>query len=189
MTRSLDRYVDRSAQLVAERGEPDWLSQVPEGRDLSRGELTRIAEAVGRDRGTWLRLVRRDRTRRYYAQLHRDPHLDVWLLCWTDDQDTGLHDHDVSAGAVHVCEGELVEERLEFRDGAFSRVAVEHGEGSTFDFDASHVHCIRHPGGPRLAASIHVYSPALCRMGYYEIDADSVLRRVSVSYAEELAAV
>jgi hypothetical protein len=190
MTISLDRYAGRKArQLLPPEGGSGWLSQVPDGRDLSRDELNRIARSVALDRGAWSDLVRRDSMRRHYAQLHRDPHLDVWLLCWTDDQDTGLHDHDVSAGAVHVCEGRLVEERLELRDGAFSRVAVDRAKGSTFDFDASHVHCIRHSGGPGLAVSIHVYSPALWRMGYYEIGGDSVLRRVSVSYAEEPAAV
>jgi hypothetical protein len=174
---------------LRQRGEPRWLSQVPENRDLSSDELSRTVRAVARESGSWSHLVRRDTAKRHYVQLHRDPHLDVWLLCWTEDQDTGLHDHDVSAGAVHVCEGGLVEERLEFRHGTFSRSAVERPAGSTFAFDASHVHCIRHPGGPQVAISIHVYSPALWRMGYYEIDGDGVLRRLSVSYAEELAAV
>jgi hypothetical protein len=33
-----------------------------------------------------------------------------------------------------------------------------------------------------------VYSPALWRMGYYEIGDSGLLQRVSVSYAEEIAA-
>jgi Cysteine dioxygenase type I len=177
-----------SAEALLPGNDRPWLEHVPEGRDLDREELHRLAVAVAGERGTWAHLVRRDANRRHYVQLHRDPHLDVWLLCWTDEQDTGLHDHDLSAGAVHVCEGELVEERLELRAGVFTRVAVPRHAGATFDFDASHVHCLRHSGDSRLAVSIHVYSPALWRMGYYEIGDDSVLRRVSVSYAEELRA-
>jgi Cysteine dioxygenase type I len=180
--------VEASPRTGTEGRRQPWLEHAPEGRDLGREELRRLAVAIAEQRHTWADLVRRDASRRYYAQLHRDPHLDVWLLCWTVDQDTGLHDHDLSSGAVHVCEGELVEERLELRSGALTRTALPRREGETFDFDASHVHCLRHSGGPGLAVSIHVYSPALWRMGYYEIGDDSVLRRVSVSYAEELRA-
>ena len=168
--------------------DPHWLAGVPENRDLDRTELRRLARAVAADRQAWSHLVRRGTSRRHFVQLHRDPHLDVWLLCWTDDQETGLHDHDLSSGAVYVCQGALVEERLELCDGAFTRAKVRRPQGSTFDFDASHVHCLRHPGGPGLAVSVHVYSPALWRMGYYEIGEDSALRRISVSYAEELRA-
>ena len=44
--------------------------------------------------------------------LHRDAHVDVWLLCWTPRNDTGWHDHDISSGAVAVVEGCLVEHNL-----------------------------------------------------------------------------
>ena len=100
-----------------------------------------------------------------------------------------MHDHDLSSGAVHVCGGDLVEDRLEVRDGALRRTSVTRAEGTTFDFDSSHVHCLRHAQGSPPAVSIHVYSPALSRMGYYDFDGNGLLRRVSVSYAEELSLV
>ena len=43
---------------------------------------------------------------RCYAELLRDDDVAVWLICWMDDQDTGFHDHDVSAGAVAVVVGQ-----------------------------------------------------------------------------------
>ena len=43
-----------------------------------------------------------------------------------------------------------------------------------------------HAGGPP-ATSIHVYSPALWRMGYYE-PGDAGLRRTPITYADEMAA-
>ena len=47
---------------------------------------------------------------------------------------------------------------------------------------------MRHAGpADNPATSIHVYSPALWRMGYYETDPSGLLRRVSITYAEELA--
>jgi predicted metal-dependent enzyme (double-stranded beta helix superfamily) len=178
--------VERSEAATAGAGEPGWLTGVPDGRDLERQELRHLVSTIAHEPETWSHLVRVDGSDRYFVQLHRDPHLDVWLICWTGGQETGFHDHDLSSGAVHVCEGQLVEERLELRDGAFLRASVGRGRGTTFDFDASHVHSLRHAGGPELAVSIHVYSPALWRMGYYEVGSDSVLRRLSVSYAEEL---
>jgi Cysteine dioxygenase type I len=179
-----------SAEILPRFSHPDhaWLSSLPDGRDLERAELRALAVAVSEDRTSWQPLVRHDTAQRHYVQLHRDLHVDVWLICWTNQQETGLHDHDVSSGAVHVCAGDLVEDRLELRDGLLHRASVERPEGTTFDFDSSHVHCVRHPEGQAPAVSIHVYSPPLWRMGYYETGESGLLRRSSVSYAEETAA-
>ena len=74
--------------------------------------------------------MRHDPTRRHYEELVRDAHLSVWLINWTDAQDTGFHDHDVSAGAVAVVQGRVVEERL--RVGAPpSRAEFGPGQAST----------------------------------------------------------
>jgi len=171
-------YADASA-FVAKRG--------PSGRDLTRLELRDTAAALGRERLLWTEHVRHDQERRHYTQLYRDPHIDIWLICWANQQDTGYHDHDLSAGAVHIVEGELVEDRFEFDHSGLREASATHLSGSTFDFDASHVHRLRHHRGPA-ATSIHVYSPALWRMGYYEPDPSGLLRRTSITYAEELAA-
>jgi Cysteine dioxygenase type I. len=79
-------------------------------------------------------------------------------------------------------------DRFELTDLGLHAGEIAHRAGSTFDFDASHVHRLRHPEGSGPAVSIHVYSPALWRMGYYDADARGLLRRTSVSYAEETAA-
>jgi hypothetical protein len=44
---------------------------------------------------------------------------------------------------------------------------------------------VSHAGGEP-AVTIHAYSPPLWRMGAYEVLASGVLRRWSLSYAEEL---
>lgn len=170
------------------KSEPAWLNGLPTGRDLNRAELRTLALAVARDQASWRPFVRHDGGERHCVQLHRDLHVDVWLICWTNQQETGLHDHDISSGAVHVCAGDLVEDRLELRDGTFQRLSITRPEASTFDFDSSHVHCVRHPDGRPPAISVHVYSPALWRMGYYDVNPSGLLRRTSVIYAEETAA-
>ena len=105
----------------------------------------------------------------------------MWLLCWTPVNDTGWHDHDISSGAVAVVAGELVENNL--RVGSPSR-ETRVGAGESFSFGPDHIHRLN--GAERGTVSVHAYSPPLWRMGQYAVDDDGVLRRVSLSYADEL---
>jgi predicted metal-dependent enzyme (double-stranded beta helix superfamily) len=118
---------------------------------------------------------------RHYACVHRDSHVDVWLLCWTPGDDTGWHDHDVSSGAVAVVQGCLVERNLAV--GAHS-VDTDVAAGRVYSFGPDHIH--RLSGRDAASVSIHAYSPPLWRMGQYAVGATGVLRRVSLSYADEL---
>jgi len=120
------------------------------------------------------------------VQLHRDPSVDIWLICWDAAQETGLHDHDRSSGAVRVVEGTLLEDFFAGRDGGIALETRPHRGGSLFSFDASYIHDVRHDGGPP-ATSIHAYSPALWRMGHYAIGPQG-LGRISLTYVEEIAA-
>jgi hypothetical protein len=163
-----------------------WIVQrIPKDEDLSRPALAELALELGREPLLWRHLVRFDPEERVFAELYRDVHLDVWLLCWLNQQDTGFHDHDLSSGAVYVPEGEHAEDRLLFSDGGIREESRSRAAGSVFDFDAARIHCMRHPGGAP-AVSIHLYSPALWRMGYYDFDGDSNLCRTSVTYADEM---
>jgi len=166
----------------------DWIHErVPAGENLTRQQLSVLAVAVGGEARFWKEHVRHDPQTRHFVQLYRDVNVDVWLICWLDAQDTGYHDHDLSSGAVFVCQGSLSEDYF-YRDAAGwidvrtrTRVA-----GDVFDFDGASIHGMRHAGGPP-ATSLHVYSPALWRMGYYE-PGEGGLRRMSITYADEMAA-
>ena len=75
--------------------------------------------------------------------------------------DGRINDHDRSSGAVRVVEGALLEDVLAPEAGGrIGLQTVEHRAGGGFSFDATHIHDVRHDGGPA-ATSIHVYSPAL----------------------------
>ena len=151
------------------------------GRDLDEVELQELVATVAADPSRWAPLVGFDAERRVYASLHRDAHVDVWLLCWTPENDTGWHDHDISSGAVAVVSGTLVEHRLRLEGGG-SATTVEAGQ--VFSFGPDHIH--RLTGAAPGSVSVHAYSPPLWRMGQYAVGADGVLRRQSVSYADEL---
>lgn len=163
-----------------------WIAgQIPPGRDLTIPELVELATAIGERRELWQELVRHDPGQRVYAELYRDVHLDVWLCCWDVHQDTGFHDHDLSAGAVYVADGELVEDRLVAAGKRIEFQSVTRATGTVFSFDAARIHCMRHPGGVP-AVSVHCYSPALWRMGYYTFDEDGNFCREAHTYADEM---
>ena len=167
----------------------DWVHErIPADVDLDRPTLSRLVVDLAGEPQFWKSLVQHDPNTRYFFQLYRDPHLDLWLICWLDAQDTGYHDHDLSSGAVYVCEGTLHEDHFERdQDGWIREMTREHRAGSVFDFDSSYIHGVRHAGGPP-ATSLHAYSPALWRMGHYELgQSTGALGRVSITYAEELA--
>ncbi len=49
---------------------------------------------------------------RVYAQIWDDDEVNAWVICWSEDQDTGFHDHDDSAAAISVVSGRVREDRL-----------------------------------------------------------------------------
>jgi hypothetical protein len=159
------------------------LDRLP-GRDLDETELRELVASIAARPELWQSLVSFDDGERVYASLYRDMHVDVWLICWTPENDTGWHDHDISSGAVAVASGELVEHNLVLSAGA---VETRVGEGRAFAFGPDHIHRLtgRAPG----SVSVHAYSPPLWRMGQYAVGEAGVLRRISVSYADELRPV
>jgi len=157
----------------------------PTGHDLSNEQLRNVAAQVAARPRLWSEHIHHDPTQRTYKQLLRDEHLDLWLICWSHDHDTGFHDHDLSAGAVAVVAGSVREERLVLGrpvDAPISRIATA---GSSFDFGASDIHRVLH-AGTEPAVTIHAYSPPLVRMGSYTVENSGQLRRHAVSYEEEL---
>jgi Cysteine dioxygenase type I len=160
------------------------LDRLP-GRSLDRRELLDLARHVAGHPELWQEQVAFDDDHRHYVSLHRDAHVDVWVLCWTPSNDTGWHDHDVSSGAVTVVRGEVVEHNLALgTDCLRTTVAAGHG----FSFGPDHIHRMtgQAPQDGAGSVSIHAYSPPLWRMGQYSISSTGVLRRSSVSYADEL---
>ena len=169
-----------SLAIADPTGPTDW-DHLPD-RDLDQDELLALAAGVARRPELWQHEVAfAGDGRRHYACLRRDAHVDVWLLCWTPENDTGWHDHDVSSGAVAVVSGELVENNLTLAEGAReTRV----GAGRVFSFGPDHIHRLN--GAVHGSVSVHAYSPPLWRMGQYAVTDAGVLRRVSLSYADEL---
>lgn len=169
--------------LFPELPELPGLAGLPE-RYLDRHELRDLVNALAARPELWREELRFDGAEdggRHYVQLYRDSHVEIWLLCWRPEDDTGWHDHDISSGAVRVVAGAVKESN--------PRIGGEHLEtvvtaGQSFSFGPDHIH--RVTGAAPQSASIHAYSPPLWRLGQYSISDTGVMRRVSVSYADEL---
>jgi hypothetical protein len=170
----------RSARPIPGLLAPPTFGDLPD-RDLDQLELLDLVSSVAAQSPLWRQHVQFDGENRHYACLYRDAHVDVWVLCWTPTNDTGWHDHDVSSGSVAVVQGCLTEHELAV--GAAS-VASRVEAGQVFTFGPDHIH--RLTGLAAGSVSIHAYSPPLWRMGQYLVGATGVLRRSSVSYADEL---
>jgi quercetin dioxygenase-like cupin family protein len=149
-------------------------------RDLDQHELLQLASSIAADPSRWEQHVAFSDSERHYVSLHRDTHVDIWVLCWTPANDTGWHDHDISSGAVAVTQGRLVEHNLAV-DGNALETTLD--AGVVYSFGPDHIH--RLTGLDAGSVSVHVYSPPLWRMGQYSVTG-GMLRRKSVSYADEL---
>lgn len=150
-------------------------------RNLDRTELQALVEDLASDSEGWREHVGFSGQTRHYVSLHRDDYVDVWLLCWKRGDDTGWHDHDISSGAVRVIRGAVRESSPRIGGDPVTRVVET---GGSFSFGPEHIHRIA--GEDEQAVSIHAYSPPLWRLGQYSVDEDGVMRRESVSYADEL---
>jgi hypothetical protein len=150
-------------------------------RNLCPDELEALVNELAHQPERWRRGIDFSDGERHFVSLHRDDYIDLWLISWTSMGDTGWHDHDISSGAVRVLEGKLHE--------ASPRIGGESNlrpvcAGQSFSFGPEHIH--RLSGAAERSVSLHAYSPPLWRLGQYTIDELGVMRRWSISYAEEL---
>lgn len=102
---------DTASQADTAREVPDGeqpFTALPE-RNLDKRELRTLVDGLAARPELWREQVAFSDTERHYASLYRDEFVDVWLLCWTRENDTGWHDHDLSSGAVRVVQGVLTE--------------------------------------------------------------------------------
>jgi hypothetical protein len=99
----------------------------------------------------------------------RTAQFDVWLIAWPQGGRVELHDHGRSRGAIAVLEGSLVE-ATPWRDdtGRFALHRRTLAVGDVVSFGSHHVHDVVNDAQEH-AVSLHVYSPPLRTMGFYEV--------------------
>jgi hypothetical protein len=147
------------------------------GRHLSLTELREVVKRYADDvrAGDYVAELHTDQ--RWHIRIHQDDDVDVWLISWTAEQGTELHDHGGSSGAFTVVVGALSEQVWSGgSDGAPGLLVsnLRH-EGDVIAFGPDYVHDVRNRLEPA-AVSVHAYSPPIRVMRYYRTAATSLLR-------------
>ncbi len=155
----------------------------PTGRDgLTPEQLEAFVCDLADKPELWQPLVQHSTDTRVYAPIWDDALVNAWVICWSEDHDTGFHDHDDSAAAILVLSGRVREERLRVGAPPSARVV---GPGGPFFVPPTAIHRVLHAGaGP--AVTIHAYSPPLRRMGAYAVGEDGELERFAQPSEHEL---
>jgi hypothetical protein len=144
-------------------------------RALSPAQLLGVVRELARDPGPWRSLVRHTPAERWYLRLDAHDEFDCWLIGWDRHQGVDLHDHGGSAGAFFVVDGELLETSARRRGGdACGERRIRAGTARAFG--ESHVHRVVNPSAT-VATSVHVYSPPLVSMDFYEVAGAGALQR------------
>ena len=142
---------------------------------LTPATLLRIACELAERADTWRTLVEHDADARWFARISAGDDHDAWLIGWDSFQGVDLHDHGGSAGALYVLDGMLLELSTN-RDVPLPLHEQALPAGAAWVFGPGHVHRVVNPSAA-VATSIHVYSPPLVSMDFYEPDATSALSR------------
>jgi len=140
--------------------------RAPGARVLDPAELLPIAEGLAATAPWWTDL--RDPETRTWRTLVATDAFEAFVIAWPAGGSIELHDHGDSAGAVVVAAGDLVETSVApGPGGALATTTRPLAPGSHVAFGPGHVHDIVNLG-TRPALSVHVYSPVLRSMTFFE---------------------
>lgn len=147
-------------------------------------EPAAIARALADTPELWWPRVQRGTDARWYVPLLVEDDFEAWLLGWPTGEGIELHDHGPSSGALVVVEGTLLETSVAASDWVRPGARLRHRrlpEGSLVSFGPDHIHDVVN-SGTRRALSIHVYSPRLRSMTFYENRPDRGLAAVRTEF-------
>lgn len=130
-------------------------------RPLDEHLLTELATRLARARRLWQPHVVHDPGGRLPVKLFTTDRCEAWVIGWMPGQGVELHDHGDSAGALAVIDGTLVD--LVAIDRRLRPRSLS--AGTTLPLPPRTVHDVVAPGP---ATSIHVSSPPLTSMTFYD---------------------
>lgn len=159
-------------QIEREQARKD--AESPAG--LSPRVLCGLLETIAARPQLWAACVRHEESSRWYGSLFRDDVVDLWLLTWQQDNSTDLHDHGGSSGAFRVLSGALTEFRPVLGPDGVRLGQHRRRSGEMVAFGPRLVHDV-HNIDAEPAVSLHVYSPPLTSMTYYELAGERLAPR------------
>ncbi len=139
------------------------------------GDVADIAAAIAATitvtSSRWPALPTEHSTERTGVRVLANEQFDVWLLRWPQGTSVDPHDHGPSVGGFAVVSGVL--EEIRWRDGVRSSHVVGPGQAVTVGMGV--VHDV--VGVTDGALSVHVYSPPLRAMTFYDKSGQYPVRR------------
>jgi predicted metal-dependent enzyme (double-stranded beta helix superfamily) len=148
---------------------------------LGQARLRQIVGAVAAQPDDWGGLVRFGAGQRWYRRLELADDHEVWLLSWLPGQDTGFHDHGLTAGAFAVAQGRVRERTVPAGRGQARQRTV--ARGGIRSFGPRYVHDVANAFAEP-AVTVHAYSPPLTVMRRYELT-ESGLVHTATEHAEQ----
>jgi Cysteine dioxygenase type I len=135
----------------------------PSARAVGADVLSAIAAGLATVTVPWELANGEAPTERRYHRVLATEAYEAWVICWPAGEALDMHDHGGSAGAFSVVSGHLDEATVEAGETVVRSIAA----GQTVSFGSSRVHAVVNRGSA-LATSVHVYSPPLSSMVYYQ---------------------
>jgi hypothetical protein len=133
---------------------------------LDRSELLPIAQGLAATAPLWADPD--EPVTRTWRTIAATDAFEAFVIAWPAGGSIELHDHGGSAGAVVVAAGELVETTVvPGVGGSWAMTSRPLSTGDHRTFGPGHVHDIVNRG-PGPALSVHVYSPVLASMTFFE---------------------
>lgn len=122
---------------------------------------------------------------RCWEVVRRVEEYEAWLIGWPPGGRVQFHNHGRSAGSVLVMEGSLLELTPYLcSDESLRLERHRYTAGALFAFEPGHVHDLVNEGGAS-AVTLHVYSPRLESMTYFDLGPRGIVERQTLRPAEE----
>jgi hypothetical protein len=152
---------------------------------LSFEEMCSVAEGLAASADAWSALSSGTECR--WERIAETSRFEAWVAGWPPNGRVELHDYGMSAGALAVGFGYLVETSLHrFGAKAAIRSRVLSARSGQHVVASGLVHKIVNQG-PGPAISVHVFSPRLASVSYFEIEGDLLRRQRTVELGSRAA--
>ncbi len=139
----------------------------PPAPALSLHELAAIARGLAETAHIWPDVT--DPKERIWHTIARTDRFEAFVIAWPAGSSIELHDHGEAAGAIAVAAGELIETAVHDVAGWPTFLPTRLTAGIQLSFREGHVHGLHNPGLVP-ALTVHVYSPVLRSMTFFDHD-------------------
>ncbi len=160
------RWETGTAHATAPWWETDAVVGRSHRRALAPPDLLEVAEGLARAAHRWPGLD--DPVERCWRTIALTRRFEAWLVAWPAGGAVELHDHGRSGGAVVVVSGDLVELSVSRAGRGIAAATTPVPAGGHVLFGRGHVHDLVNEG-PGPALSVHVYTPELRSMTYFDL--------------------